>query len=132
MRPTVSQYAQALEELSREADPKAKDIAKNFSGFLKRRGESARLPAILGRLEQLAQVQGKRLDVTVVTAHPATAPLKETLEKLAAKTFPGYVLEFHYEIDERVIGGARFRTEEALYDITLGAGLRELKKVMSK
>jgi F0F1-type ATP synthase delta subunit len=77
MRPTVSQYAAVLEELSSGADTKnISEIAKNFLGFLRRRGEADQAAAILDRLEKMEREKAGRLAVTVVTAHEVSEAAK--------------------------------------------------------
>lgn len=130
MRPTVSQYAQALVELSETADVKV--LVGNLFGFLKRRGETEKAVSILERLEYLAALKEKRVGVTTVTAHEPTAETKRLLMKKAEMLFPGKQVELSYEIDESVIGGVRFRSEELSYDATVASELSSLKKTISK
>lgn len=133
MRPTVSQYAQALEELAEsEASEKAAVIAKNLFGFLKRRGEGKKIGAILKRLEKIEAEKKGRVAVTVVTAHEASKDSKEKLVAKAQELFPGKQAELAYEIDAAVIGGVQFRTEEVLYDATLLSELKSLRAVLIK
>lgn len=131
MRPTVSQYAQALEELSGDAGA-TRDIAQNLLGFLKRRGESEKLAAIVEQLEWRFLKQAGKLPVTVTTAHALADETKRSLVKQAEGIFPGKTITLSYEIDSAVIGGARFRTDETLYDATFRARLAALKNSLHK
>ncbi len=130
MRPTVSQYAAALEALSFEGTIGVKDISRNFLGFLKRRGESDKASLIVKQLEKRALEQSGKLMVAVVTAHELSEEMKKSLMKKAEEMFPGKSVMLSYEIDSTVIGGARFRTDETLYDATVLAELGALKKVL--
>lgn len=132
MRPTVSQYAQALEELSQGSEANTQEIARNFLGFLKRRGESGWATAIVKRLEKRGSEQSGTLTVTVVTAHELSWETKSLLLEKAGAIFPGKTITLSYEIDSAVIGGARFRTDEMLYDATVASELAALKKTLSK
>ena len=133
MRPTVSQYAQVLMELSegKEALTGAV-IAKNFFEWLKQRGEEKKLPLIVERLEKMEMEKAEELSVTVVTAHEISKETEALLLKKAQKLFPGKKILLHHEIDESIIGGAEFRTDETLYDATIRAELDSLKKSLLK
>lgn len=131
MRPTVSQYAEALESLSRDGMG-VENITENFLGFLKRRGESAKGAAIVKELEKRAAEQSQTLSVTVVTARQLDEDARMLLVKQAEQIFPGKKVDLQYEVDALVIGGARFRAEETLYDVTVLAQLKALKEVIHK
>jgi F0F1-type ATP synthase delta subunit len=129
MHPTASQYAEALEALSEEGTS-AEIIARNFLGFLKRRGESDRLAAVVEQLDKRGAVQSGTLSVTIVTAHEPGAETKAWLVKQAERIFSGKTIKVRYAIDDAVVGGARFQTDEILYDVTVGAELRALRKAI--
>lgn len=131
MHPTVSQYAEALEVLSEEGIS-TKDLTKNFLGFLKRRGESDKVGAVVAQLEKRAEAQSGKISVTVVTAHELEGEMREVLLQKAESIFPGKSVVLTYRVDGTVIGGARFETSEMLYDATVGAEFRALKKVICK
>lgn len=133
MHPTISQYAQVLEELTeRAASEKVAEIAENFFGFLKRCGEEKKMDAIMKSLEQGEADKENRVSVTVVTAHAATKGIKEKLAAKAQALFPDKNISLRYEVDADVIGGARFRTDETLYDATLGAELKTFRQSLIK
>lgn len=133
MRPTVSQYARSLEELSRGTTPGGVSvIAKNFAGFLKRRGEEKKLPAILKQLEKIEAEKEGRMTVTVTLAHEADEITKKKLSSQAKKLFPKKKVELSYTVDTEMIGGALFRTDEVLYDATLANAVLSLKKSLLK
>lgn len=129
MRPTASQYAEALEALSEEGTS-AEILAKNFLGFLKRRGESGKLAAVVAQLDKRGAARSGTLSVTVVTAHEAEASTRALLLKQATLMFPGVAVNLQYQVDASIIGGVRFRAEEILYDATVLAELSALKKVI--
>ena len=131
MRPTVSQYARSLEELTYDATAqKVVEVAQNFFGFLKRRGEGKKIPAIIKQLEHLEREKAKRVDVVVVTAHEVSKSTREGLTKKAETFFPGKQVALTYRIDTDVIGGALFRTDETLYDTTISNELQALSKFL--
>ena len=133
MHPTVSQYAEALRELTTSASrEEVSDIAKNFFGFLKRRGEENKMDAIVECLEKNEAAKENRVSVTVVTAYEADAQTKTMLVRQAAKLFSDKKIELRYEVDRDLIGGALFRTDEALYDATLASEVRALKNSLLK
>lgn len=132
MRPTVSQYAEVLEELSSDSGADAQEVAKNFLGFLKRRGETKKLASIVRRLEERAQEKSGELSVTAVTAHPVSAETKALLAEAAGKVFPEKKIDLLYQTDESVIGGVLLRTREALFDATLATRAKALKQALRK
>lgn len=133
MRPTISQYARSLEELSSGATGETVVvIAKNFAGFLKRRGEEKKLPAILKQLEKIEAEKEGKIAVMAVLAHEADETTKKKLSLQVEKLFPEKKVELSYTIDKKVIGGVVFRTDETLYDATLANELLSLKKSLLK
>lgn len=133
MRPTISQYAQSLEELTTgKTSVQVLEIAKNFTLFLKRRGEGEKMKDIVKCLEQSEQKTSGHLTVTAVTAKEPTKEIKTLLSHQAEKLFPQKKITLEYIVDEGVIGGALFRTSEALYDATLSTELKSLKKFLLK
>lgn len=133
MRPTIAQYARSLEELSLGASGEAVVvIAKNFSGFLKRRGEEKKLPAILKRLEKIEAEKKSELTVMVTLAHAADEATKKRLSAQAKKLFPEKKVELSYTIDKEMIGGALFRTDEVLYDATLATAVNKMRMSLVK
>lgn len=132
MRPTVSQYAEALELLSQEGQLSPVNITENFIGFLKRRGESDKAGAIIRSLEKRATLKNGQLVVTVTTAHELNSEIKIALTKKAESLFPGKKIDFLYHTDSAVIGGVSFRTDEMLYDATVATELRLLQQILHK
>jgi|SRR6185369_8791282 len=133
MRPTISQYAEVLAELSGEHSSLPSEVlAKNFLLWLKRRGEEKKLFAIVKRLEKVENEKEGRLSVIAKTAYEISKETKGQLEKKAESLFPGKKIELHHEIDSDVIGGVELRTEEVLYDATLRAELHSLKNSLLK
>lgn len=133
MHPTVSQYAQALEELTESvASEKAAAIAENFFGFLKRRGEEQKMSAIVKCLEKNKAAKEGRVSVTVVTAYETDLETRELLARQAEQIFPDKKIELRYETDREMIGGALLRTDETLYDTTLANEVRALKNSLLK
>ncbi len=129
MRPTVSQYAEALELLSQEG-MSTPHVIRNFLGFLKRRGELTKASSVVEQMEKNTLEQSGILRVVVTTAHEAGADMRALLLGQAEKIFSGKSVELQYEVNPALIGGARFRADETLYDATVSAELRALKKVI--
>jgi F0F1-type ATP synthase delta subunit len=127
MRPTLSQYALALEALSKEGvSPSV--VAQNFLGLLARRGESKKLASITTLLEERDKKHRGVLAVTMVTASEVTPETSAMLKEKAEQVFPGQIIEFHRVVDRSVVGGVSFQTSEALYDATFAASLKELRR----
>lgn len=132
MHPTVSQYAQALNELARDTSVPTATIVKNFFSFLKRRGENVLTRAVLQHLERMENVAQNVVEVMVVTAREVSPHQAKRLQKQAQALFPDKQVILKYRVDASVIGGALFRTEEIQYDATLRASLDSLKAVLLK
>lgn len=132
MRPTVSQYAQVLKELTEEKSLSGDVLAKNFFVWLKRRGEEEEMPKIIEALEKMEAQDAGKISVTAVTAHPPTESIKKFLQTKAQELFPGKTVLLEYALDPEVLGGVEFRTDETLYDATLRAELQALKKDLLK
>lgn len=131
MRLTVTQYAQALEELGNDPSSDVTSVTQNFFGLLKRRGELGKASLVVAQMERNTEKRDQTLRVRAVTAHQVSPDTRKTIERLAGSLFPHRTLQFEYETDERVIGGVRLETDETLYDATLASKLASLKKVFS-
>jgi len=133
MRPTISQYATSLEELSSGATQETVAlIAKNFFRLLKRRGDWKKKDAIIKYVEKINAEKEGRVQVTVVSAHDPDNETKEKLSLHASSIFPEKKVSLSYEIHTEMIGGALFHTDEVLYDATLRAQVNNLKKSLLK
>ena len=132
MRPTVTQYAQALEELSRETSVDATTLVANLVRSLKRAGKTAFLPEILATLVSREVTASGTIPVRVVTAFEADQATKKQLLHRAEALFPGKKVVATFETESDVIGGVRFETATTLYDATIATQLSSLKKVLSK
>lgn len=133
MRPTASQYAEALSELSLGAAPeKVSGIVANLFGFLRRRGEEEKIGSIIKNLEMIEAEQSALVCVTAVTAFDPDEETKSLLTAKAEELFVGKKVVLEYKRDADVIGGALFRTDEALYDMTIARELSALKQVLLK
>lgn len=130
MRLTVTQYAQALEELGNDSSSEVTNIAQNFFGLLKRRGELGIAPLVVAQMERNTEKREGTLRVKATTAHQVSSDTRGTIERLAARIFPEKILQFEYETDKRVIGGVRLETDERLYDATIASKIAILKKVL--
>ena len=142
MKPTASQYAHALIELSHEGSDSAQaEVAARFVALLRRRRETRKLPAILRHLERLTDAAAGVQRARVTTAEPlsdaALATLTEQLAPLLAprNSVLGQATE-HFIIDQHldpsVLGGVSIRTETELFDTTVRRQLRELQKALTQ
>lgn len=133
MHPTVSQYAQSLEELSLgKTGDEIVSLSRNFFALLRRRGESKKIPAIIHHLEAIQDEKEGRMNVTAVLAHTADGETKKKIILEAQKLFPGKNVTIEYRIDNTIIGGVRFYTEEFLYSATVVDALASLRQSFLK
>lgn len=129
MRPTISQYAEALEALTRDVTAeRAVDVARCFWRFLERRGEQEKADAIVRYLEKSEAQRDGRVVVSVVTAFEATEERKQKIAGVTKRLFPEKKIECRYAVDGTLIGGVLLCTDEMLYDATLTAQIKALKK----
>ncbi len=132
MRPTVTQYAQALEELSRETSVDATTLVANLVRSLKRAGKTAFLPEILATLVSREATASGIVPVRVVTAFEADQATKKQLLHRAEALFPGKKVVATFETKSDVIGGVRFETATTLYDATIATELAQFQKKICK
>lgn len=130
MRPTVSQYARALEELAVETEPKV--LVSNIRLWLKRRGEEKKFPLIVRAFEKRLQIKEKKVVVTAVTAHELTEGSRSVILKKAQALFPDQTVEVESRVDKAIIGGVKLSTDEQLYDGTVKTRLLMLKNSLLK
>ncbi len=131
MRPTVTQYAQALEELASDTSVRPVALVQYFSEYLKRHGEMKKLPLVVRELEVRAKRALGLLTVKIITAHEVDETSRTRLLKKAEILFPGKKIEAEFVVDSSVMGGARFETVEQSYDATVRGELGIMKKLIS-
>jgi F0F1-type ATP synthase delta subunit len=133
MRVSIRQYAGALLDLEPGLVPEqTAGAAERFVLWLKRRGEAKRLPAILGEAERLLKERAGQVDVEIGLARVVGSEVQEQLKSQVEEVFPGKKLAVTFATDETLIGGARFRSEEVLYDVSLSRALKELRKSLTQ
>ena len=89
-----------------------------------------KLGSILKYLEKLEQEEKNEISVTATLAHETDETMKQTIASQAKKLFPGKNVSLEYALDPALIGGVRLRTDETLYDASVAANLRALKKTL--
>jgi F-type H+-transporting ATPase subunit b len=127
-----SQYEEALKKLLVNTAHKKTSVNQNPPGFSKIRGEEKKMSAIVKHLEKIEAEKEGRISLTVVTAREVAKETKNKLVSQAAKLFPDKKIELRYEVDQEVIGGILFRTDETLYDATIAGKLQTLKNYFLK
>ena len=134
MKPTSSQYAQALIELSDGSGSlgQENEITGRFVALLRRRRETKKLPAILRNLAHLAYVAAgvQRVRVTTGEVLPE-ASLMGLVERLQA-LFPKKRVIIESRVDTAALGGVALRTETELFDGTVRRRLADLQKALSE
>lgn len=121
MRITNAQYAETLALLEKG---NAKDIAKNFVAFLRRRGEMGRLGAILSAFQAREEKAAGILPLEVISAHSLDKAELAEIQKKAESLFPGKKVKLMPAVDPSVIGGFRLKGREEDYDATLSKALQ--------
>ena len=128
MRVSIRQYAGALLDLERGLTPEqAAGAAARFAVWLKRRGESKRLPAIVTEAERLIRERAGQVDVEICMARAAGTEMEQSLIRQAEGIFPGKKIAVKFAQDAELIGGARFQSEEVLYDASLSAAVKRMR-----
>ncbi len=126
MRLSTKQYAKVLLELSEKGGDK--EIKEQFLAWLSRRGEMRKLSAILAQAEHMQKVASGSVEVEIATAFDPDTSTQKKLESKAGKLFQGKNILARFVTDPSLIGGARLRSGEFLYDASLSAKVRALKK----
>ena len=131
MRLSIRQYALALLDIEKGmgAD-EAKGAGERFALWLSRRGEGRKLAKIVAEAGRIAGEQSGRAEVAITTAHEADEETRTMLTGCAEKLFPGKRVEAKFRSDRDIIGGARFRSDEVMYDASVRQQLNELEKVL--
>lgn len=128
MRVSIRQYAGALLDLGQGLAPEqAAGAAERFASWLKRRGETEKLPAIVAEAERLIKERAGQVDVEIRSAHTAGAEKEQALYRQAEEIFPGKKIAVKFATDEALLGGARFQSEEVLYDASLSAAVKRMR-----
>lgn len=107
-------------------------LPQNLFKYLGYHGEKKKMEAIVKYLEKNDEAKEGRIAVTVVTAHEVTEKNQAALALQAENLFPQKKIKLYYERDPNLIGGAVFRTDEMLYDVTIGGRAQALKKSLLK
>lgn len=131
MKPTVSQYAHTLRELSREASPsECQSIAKNFLKLLRQKKETKKWPLILKKVEALEAWASGTVPMRVTTARSLGERERGEIEALAKSLFETQEVMIEYWVDESVQGGAVFRTDEQMIDASVRGKLKRLHQAL--
>ena len=133
MKPTASQYAHALIELSHEGSDSAQaDVATRFVALLRRRRETRKLPAILRHLERLtdaaAGVQRAQVTTNESLNDASVAALTQQVKRLLSTD----TVILTQNVDPGVLGGVLVKTYTELFDATVRRQLRELQKALTQ
>ena len=131
MKTTVSQYAQALHELSKgmSASDQTK-LVSEFVDFLKRKGESKKLLRIMKKVEQLQDAQAGIARVSVTTSFPIQDALLTELEAFAKKTFESKGVILDRQTDKSLLGGAVMKTDNQMVDASVAGRIKDIKKTL--
>ena len=131
MKPTASQYAYALLELSQaSAASEQASVAQRFLAFLTRQREVKKLPAILRNLQRLTDeaegVKRVRMTTSEILSDKSLEDLAQQIKKLLVTE--KIILESKF--DAGVIGGVVLQTDTELFDGTVRRKLGELRKTL--
>jgi F-type H+-transporting ATPase subunit delta len=102
------------------------ESSKVFVEFLRSRGELKRLKEIVRAIDQIWIERHGMATLTIQSAYPLTAALRNSVIKLAAGA------EVREVVDPTLIGGARLRIDERIIDGSLKGALEQLTVTLSK
>lgn len=133
MRVSIRQYAGVLLDLEQGLAPEQAALAaERFALWLERRGEAKKLPAIVLEAERLLKERAGQVDVEIGSAQATGAEAQARLKSQAEGIFPGKKLAVTFATDETLIGGARFRSAEVLYDASLRAAVKHMRAILTQ
>lgn len=133
MRPTTSQYAKALMEISSgKSESDQKKIANVFFDFLRRKGESKKVLRIVKKMESLRDERSGIRKISVTTAFPMDASVAKEMEDFAKKVFGSESVALDTRTDGKIIGGAILRTETDMVDMSVAGKMKHLRRVLRK
>jgi len=133
MKPTASQYAYALLELSQaSAASEQGSVAQRFLAFLTRQREVKKLPAILRNLQRLTDEAEGVKRVRMTTSEELDKKSLEVLTKKIQQMLKSEQVILSQQVDPQVLGGVALQTDTELFDGTVRKRLNELRKVLSE
>lgn len=120
------QLAQTLMEMTSEG-VSAQDVVSFTVSFLQRKKKIHLLPLVLAQLEQLHNEQHAICDVSISSAFPLSADLKNEVLQKAQDLFPGMHLNATYQENTSLLGGVVIASKERVWDASVKKTLQELK-----
>lgn len=133
MRTTVSQYAKALLELAQgKSASDQQKIAGDFSVFLRRKGESRKLPRIIQKAEQLQNIQTGTQRATLTTAFPLEEGSTQKIEAFAKKVFKTESITLEKKIDTSLLGGFVLKTDNQMIDASVAGKMKHVRNLLIK
>ena len=112
--------------LERILKGRASDTVRKFLLVLNMKDRLAHLPAITAAYESLVQEAFGRIEVDVYTAHPLGPDSVQSLKGRLADALKRDVIVYPY-VDERMIGGVKFRIGDQFIDASVATRLRDLQ-----
>ena len=128
MKPTASQYARALFELSHKGS--VSEQAGQFLSFLKRQRGTKKLPAIVRNLQRLTDEAEGVKRVRMTTSKPLDEKSMEALTKKIKKLLDNEKLILDSKVDAYILGGVALKTDTELFDGTVRKRLGELRRAL--
>jgi len=122
MKLSTKQLAHAYVKLADgRSDTDLKKAAEAFVDFLRERGELYRYRDILSAVDAVWKETYGAATITIASAHPLSKSAKQALESQAKGAA---IIE---EVDEALIGGARVRIDDRIFDGSIAGKLTALK-----
>lgn len=120
----TAQYAKILFELTREKSGDALDRALDvFLAFLRDRGASGKISAIVDAFRSLAKEADGIVPVDMTAARELSQPERDAIVLLVTKK-----PDIRLSVDPSIIGGVVMRAGNTLYDASIKSQLQRLKK----
>lgn len=121
---TNAQYAKALYEAVRDTDKKAESqVVLAFADMLKRHRRLNDVPAIIEAYLAYEKIQSGYTAVVVTSRSTLASKTKKHLAEIY-----GAKLELTQLIDDTLLGGARIRVGDTVYDATVDTQLKKLQQ----
>lgn len=131
MRFSHAQLAEAILQLSREAQTLSSDVARGVLAFVRRRHLTNRLGRMLSAFEQASEQETKHLSISVTSARTLEASEQKAVLASVQHIFPAQHPDLEFHVDPSLLGGLRIETADTRYDGSLARSLSVLAQSLS-
>ncbi len=102
----------------------------NLLRLLAENGRLSVLPEIAGRFDKLKADVENSIDVVLTAAAPVDEAQREKITEALKRRF-GRDVNLHFELDEKLIGGARLQADDLVIDGSVRTGLEKLSSSLT-